>query len=212
MTFEPHFIPNVACSNRVLTLGISPTLKVAAAVWIAEQTGAMAKTRLNCLQQAIGNLVGCRPTWGLWLVVGNRTAQPDNKITRYLGLWKSLQKRGGVLPVGNFLPESLVASEHGIRFFGAVGFKLEQIERVSDLMVSESALVVAAEEPSGQKLAQELALKGWSVPHAMPPEEVLELVCARNGVAVSVYGEFDDREVVAAIFGKEELVAQFAVK
>lgn len=203
-------VPNVACTSNVLSIGVSPSLGIAAAVWTATQAGLIASVRLNCLKHAIRILLEHYPSWELWLVASHRVAQPDNRITRHFGLWKSLQKRGVRIPSGDFLRESSIASESGMRYFGAVCFASDQLEAVCDVLSSESAAIFACDSVSARSIAERLVESGWSQHNTAPPEEILERVCSEGGVVVNVFGEFDDVEIAAAVMGKAELVARLS--
>lgn len=202
-------VSNVASTNGVLSFGVSPSLRIAAAVWITTRIGTLANTRIECLRFALGQVLKHYPNCELWLVAGHRVAQPDNRLTRHFGLWKSLEKRGVAVPTGDFLKEALVSGEDGIRFFSAVRFSPEQVEEVASILASESATIVVfgASHGRNRNRLEELVLRGWASTNTKPPEEVLELICSEGGLVLDIFGEFDDVEIAAAVMGKEELIA-----
>ena len=117
------FVPDVSAKNETLSLAISPTLKLAAGVWTKEVEGSLATARLDCLHYSLGRLKANWPDWEFCLLAGHKTIQPDNRITRHRGLWKSLVAAGANLPQGEFIQESVVVSDDLI---------LEQVEFTYD--------------------------------------------------------------------------------
>jgi hypothetical protein len=112
---DPHheFVEAVACPNAVLSIAVSPALKLAAAVWINCRLGSLANARLDCIRYVAEKLAAIEADWRFWLVATHRSLQPDTKITRHLGLWKSFKKRGLHLPIGDYLEETLTNLEGG---------------------------------------------------------------------------------------------------
>ena len=100
----------------MLRIGIAPGLHLSAAVWTALRSGPIADARLNCLRFVLAKVVIRRPLWHLWMIVGHKALQPDNRVTRYHGIWKSLKKQGIDLPPADYL-EDILVSEQGVRFF-----------------------------------------------------------------------------------------------
>jgi hypothetical protein len=93
-----------------------------------------------------------------------------------------------------------------VRFFGALRFGLDQLDRVHELMMAEDAVIVVASEALGPDIARQLVSRGWPIPNTKPPEEVLEIVCPRSGVVMDAYGSFDDPEVAVAVIGTKDLI------
>lgn len=201
-------VSNVACANEVLSIGISPSLRIAAAIWIAARISAVANSRVECLKFAIERLLEHYPKWELWLITGHRTVQPDNRLTRHFGLWKSLARRGNDMPTGDFIEETFVPCEGGIRFFGGVKFAPQEVDRVCGILTAEGGAIVALDGAHGRNFLKELVGRGWAQKNTKPPEEILESVCPAGGLVIDLFGEFDDSEIAAAVMGKEELVAR----
>src|SRR6266850_2636596 len=204
MNYE--LVEDIARSNQVLALGVSPTLHLAAAVWTLRSTDSVAKTRLACLEHAIGKLMITWPEWQLWLVAGHRTFQPDNRVTRYNSFWKSLERSGISLPKGEYIGEGLQASEEVLRFFGAVRFEPNQLEPVRRIMMSEQAAITFISETQAMRTLPLLVQKGWPARNTKPPEEIVEVVCTQSGLVIDAYGEFDDADIAVAAIGKMELL------
>ena len=205
---ESHFsfVPNVACSNGTLCLGVSPSLGLAAAVWTTPRRDGIEAARHQSLLHAMEGLLCAYPKLQIWLLAGHRVEQPDTRITRYLGLWKSLQRRGLVVPEGRMIEETCVASDNGVRFFGAISIGLRDLERALRIVSNESGAIVAADELASSQIATEAIMRGWPVVGTKPPEEILELVQSAGGFAAYVYGEFDDPCTTAAVFGQPDSV------
>jgi hypothetical protein len=154
----------------------------------------------------LGNLTASYPSWELWLLAGHRAVQPDNRITRYNGFWKSLKRRRIPLPNGHYLEEGMQSSEGGLRFFGAMHFGLDQLECVHEILMAEQAAIAMVSQAQSATLIPPLIQQGWAVCNTAPPEEILETVCPKSGVVVGVYGEFDDPDVSVGAIGKKEVV------
>lgn len=200
-------VHNIGCSNGVLSLGVSPSLKVAAAVWLISRTGTVACARAECLKFAVERFLDHYPNWQLWLVAGHRAVQPDNRITRHFGLWNSLKKRGTSIPTGEYITEVVVPCERGMRCFGAVRFTPDQMDTVCSVLSAESATIVAFDSLHSPNFINELVVRGWSPNSTRPPEEILERVCSAGGAVIGFFGEFDDVEGAAAVMGNIDLVA-----
>jgi hypothetical protein len=198
------FLPNVAVSNDVLSLPISPSLRISAAVWRDSRTGSIESARLNCLAFALEQVWRHYPNSELWLLASHRGVQPDTKIVRHFGLWKSLEKRGAAAPIGAALCESIVEVEGGVRLFGATTFTTNQLDKVAKVMSCEFGVIVAATDARIRNTLERLVTQGWSQ-GASIPEEIVEAVCPEKGLVVGVFGEFDDGDVAVAVLGEEEL-------
>lgn len=200
------FIPDVTAKNEVLSLAISPTLKLAASVWTEKVQDSLITARLACLQHAVEELRDHRPDWVLWFLATQRTVQPDNRITRLRGLWKSLIAAGIDLPQGEFLNESIVATQDGMRTFGALRFELNQLQAVHSTMLVTQAAIAFTPESEGRAKVQLLTEQGWAMRNTKPPEEIVELICDDSGIVIDVYGEFDDCDASVAAFGRKKIL------
>lgn len=200
------FVPNVACSNDTLCLGVSPSLGLGAAVWTTPRTDGIEMARHRSLLHAMERLLRAYPNLQIWLLAGHRVEQPDTRIARYLGLWKSLQRRGLDLPEGRAIDETCVTNENGVRFFGALAIRLRDLEKALKIVSNESGAIVAADELTSGRVAAEAIVHGWPVVSTKPPEEILELVHSAGGFVAYAYGEFDDPSTTAAVFGRPDSV------
>lgn len=201
------FVSNVSANNEILSLPISPALKLAACVWTEEVEDCLATARLNCLHHSLGRLKAGRPDWVFWLLAAHRTPQPDNRITRHRGLWKSLLAAGVDLPEGEFIDESVLTTEGGMRIFSALRFELSQVKAVHAIMLTTQAAIVFAEESAAITKVPVLVQRGWAMRNTKPPEEIVEVICEQSGLVVDAYGEFDDRDVSVAAIGRREVLA-----
>ena len=204
MRFE--FVPDVSAKNEILSLAISPALKLAAGVWTEKAEDSLATARLNCLHYSLGRLKANWPDWEFCLLAGHKPLQPDNRITRYRGLWKSLVARGADLPHGDFVNESVVVVEGGVRAFGAVRFELSQLKAIHSIMLMTQAAITFTTVSAVLTKVPLLTTRGWPLTNTKPPEEIVELVCDQSGIVIDAYGAFDDRDATVAAFGRKEVL------
>jgi hypothetical protein len=142
-----------------------------------------------------------------WLLAAHKRTQPNNRITPHQGLWKSLQAQGVVLPKGEFMPESIIVEEDGLRALSALKFDLSQLESIHSVMLrTQGAIFFGAESDSLTKVSR-LIKEGWPVANTKPPEEIAAVICDNSGLVIDLYGEFDDLEVAVAAIGKERVIA-----
>jgi hypothetical protein len=201
-----EFVPDVSARNEILSLAISPTLKLAASVWTEEVEDSLATARLKCLHHSLGRLKANWPDWEFCLLAGHKTVQPDNRITRHRGLWKSLVAGGVDLPEGEFVNESVVVTEGGIRAFSATRFELRQLKTVHSIMLVTQAAIAFTTTSAVRAKVPLLTERGWARTNTKPPEEIVEHICDHSGLVIDVYGEFDDREASVAVVGRKEVL------
>jgi hypothetical protein len=113
-----------------------------------------------------------------------------------------------VLPHGDFVGESVLESKDGLRAFGAVRFELSQLEAVHSVMQAAQAAIIFIPKAQSMGNVSSIVRSGWAMSNTKPPEEILEAVCTQSGLVVDVYGEFDDREVSVAAFGKRDVMGE----
>lgn len=201
------FIDDVSRRNNVLVLAVVKALPLSAGVWTKAVADSISRAQFECLNCAVRNLVANRPNWEFWLIVGHKTFQPNNRITRHNGLWKSLKNLGLVVPQGQFIAESALESEDGLRVFGAVRFDASQIQAVHAVMRETQAAVAFIPGEQSDSMVTSIVRHGWLMKNTKPPEEILENVCVHlSGLVLDVYGDFDDPEASVAVIGKKDVI------
>ncbi len=200
------FVQDVSIKNEVFSLAIDPTLKLAAGVWTEAVDDSLETARLNCLHCSLGKLKAIWPDWVFYLLACHRTIQPDNRITRHRGLWKSLVAGGAELPKGEFSKESFLTAEGGMRAFGAVRFEFDQIKAVHSIIQLTQAAIIFTSESSALAKVPTLVARGWATTNTKPPEEIVEIICDQWGITIDAYGEFDDRDACVAAIGRRDVV------
>jgi hypothetical protein len=207
-----NFVADVSRRNPVLSLAISPALPLSAAVWTAPVSTTILDARIICLTHALQNLTAQLPNGELWLIAAHKTLQPDNRISRYNGLWKSLQKAGAIVPSGEFIDESVLPFGNSIRVFGAVRCNWNQPEAINSILSTAQSALVILPRKQAENTLKTLVQHGWPVMNSKPPEEIVEAVCTQSGLVMEVYGEFDDPEVCVAAIGKEKVLNKLEFK
>jgi len=201
------FVDDISCKNSVLSVPVSPAHRLSAIVWTMPATGSLLHAQYNCLSYALQKLTTHFHGGNLWLIAGHETWQPDNRITRHNGLWKSLEKMGVLIPQGEFIRESVQTSNNGIRFFGAIHCDIGQLKAIHAVMrATQSTLVLFPPTHTDKGFVQRLTQHGWEMANSKPPEEILVAVSAQLGLVVEVYGSFDDPDVSVAAIGKKDVL------
>lgn len=201
-----HFVDDVSCVNPILSIAIPPTLGLSSVVWTTHVNDTVISARLKCLDHALQVLTTLLPGDELWLIAAHKTLQQDNRITRYNGLWKSLEKAGVVIPQGEIIGEFVLPSESGIRVFDAVRCDLEQLKAIHAVMIEAQTALIIMRKSQAKEVVKLLVQRGWAMTNTKPPQEVLESVCIYGGLVLEVYGEFDDPDVSIAVIGKTEVL------
>ena len=200
------FIEDITKPNDIIQFNIKPTSLVSAEIWTCSSRGNVSEARFELLKQCASRLLMQNPGWGFWLLAAHKTLQPDNRIVRHHRLWQSLQKRGTVLPAGKILDQGMRAQDNGVRFFGAIEFKLEQLEAVSAVLKTESAVVVAGDPSQIALVIGQLSTNGWKIAPDSVSVDVINALCPSGGLVLAAFGEFDDNDVALAIMGRHELL------
>lgn len=201
-----NYIDNISHKNPVLTIPISPTLELSAVLWTTNVTDKVVNARLECLSYALRRLTSRLPNAEIWLIASHKTLQEDNRITRYNGLWKSLQKSGVLIPEGQCVGERVILYENRIRVFDAVRCTIDQIDAIHAVMLAAQTALVILPKTEAIETVNLIVQRGWGMRCSEPPEEALEPICTQGGLVLELYGEFDDIEVSVAAIGKIEVL------
>lgn len=210
-SLQRYYIPNIGEKNSLFHVPHEDDLQLSAIVWTVDAAGSRREARVECLNQALRWALEERQEQELWLLSAHRTFQPDNRITRYNGLWNSMRRSGILIPEGESIEAPPLLSKDGLRFFGAIKCGAEQLESIDSVLVASQSALAVLHESCAQRVVSSIIHHGWSQRNSNPPTEMLESICANAGIVVQVYGEFDDREVLAATIGrKDELLSRQA--
>lgn len=205
------YVDDVSVKNEVLFVNVDLKPKLAAGTWASKVSGPISQVRINSLREVFRKLSKGMPGWEFWLIGGHGTTQPNNRIVRFNGFWKSLQKANVKIPTGEFLDDTMADCGNGLRFFGAVRLGFDQSENVDAVMRAAQAAVAFLPKVDGAGIVTSLLEKKWRPTNVKPPKEILETICGHSGVVVDTYGEFDDPEVLVAGFGKKEVLADLSL-
>lgn len=157
-----------------------------------------AALRRRCFEDALDRLCRAQPTTAIWLLACHSAWQPKTRILIHRGLWKSLESSGLVLPSGGRSAERQVESESGVRYFGAVGVPLGDLDRAYGVLEAEPAsLLVASIRGNTPALDDDLVAHWLHLRHLdlLSWLGVAERVCRREEVLFRPFGYFDDVEV-----------------
>lgn len=195
------FLEDITKPNDWIRFAVQPAIPVAAEIWTNASCGNVSQARSDLLQQCISRLRKRHPSWALWLLAAHKALQPDSSMVRHYRLWASLARRGIAIPTGKQLGQGLRTQDGRIRFFGAIELELNQLHALNPVMETESAVVAFGDSARITHAVEQLATNGWSVAREGVSEDILNVLCPREGSVLSVFGEFDDREVAVAIMG-----------
>jgi hypothetical protein len=204
--FRYDFVGNVSHKNNILSLGVSPTLNLAAGVWSTDVTETLQDARLDCLKYSVNELSSHWPNRSFWLLAADKAPRTESRIARHYGFWKGLQNRGIALPEGDFMGEYPLSLADGLRIFSGVRFELSQIVAIHAVMRVTQAAIVFLGEHEAATVVVTMAQRGWPIKNTKPPEEIVEFACSRSGIVIEAYGEFDDQNVAVAAIGEKKLI------
>src|SRR5262249_44271743 len=131
--------------------------------------------------------------------------RPDNRIERYYGLWKRSRLYAKFLPENEYMKEFVSESENGLRYFGAVNFSPDQLEKVHTYMKGRDAFIVVL-APFERSYLENLLEKGWQEGEPLPPPAILKTLQEHKCVLIHIAGEFDDYDVIVSALGSKEIV------
>ncbi|MBS0660177.1 MAG: hypothetical protein JSR82_18300 [Verrucomicrobia bacterium] len=210
--YREEFVPSVRTPNEIFVIdGLS--VDVAAIVFVASSAGSL----LNVKERLIGlALHRCRRSYSdfsTWLVLSNRVAQPDNRVTRHYGLWRSLKMRGFEIPAGLECIEHAVSTREELRFYGALRLPQGGLPCLAALLTEETGAVVISRNDRLPTHMSGLLTVGWRVdPLVTPSDELFTAAAQDDCLIASVYGQFDDYEAAAAVFGASEDIGKLTRK
>ncbi len=203
------YIADVSVDNEVLVL--KPAVaQVSAGVWVYRREGALDEARLSCLTHAMGILGPSERKWRPWAMVGHRALQPDNRISRYMAMWKYLSKKGIRFSSSEGM-EVLHECEDGLRFVGAVPVGLSELPAVSAAMMIENAALILIDQGQSRSVVSGVLADPCALTGDRPPFGLLDMVASNSAAVVAVYGEFDDPEIAVAVMGGRETLESLGV-
>ncbi|MFN7286940.1 MAG: hypothetical protein ACK5TY_01825 [Verrucomicrobiota bacterium] len=201
---------DVSQRNSIRCFRIAPSLRLSAVVWTMESTGKIKDDRWYCLDYGIKKITANLPDHEIWLIAGDGTALPDDRVTRYYGFWKRYKRFGYDFREGRIACESMIACEGGLRFFGGLKYTPDEIDMIRKVFETSEASLIALHRTQASATVNALVRKGWNISYLDPPGEVFDYVCARSGVVMQLYGHFDDPLVSVAAIGLGDVVLGLA--
>jgi hypothetical protein len=100
----------------------------------------------------------------------------------------------------------MIACEGGLRFFGGLKYTPDEIDMIRKVFETSEASLIALHRTQASATVNALVRKGWNISYLDPPGEVFDYVCARSGVVMQLYGNFDDPLVSVAAIGLGDVV------
>ncbi|MBB1287296.1 hypothetical protein HRH25_23170 [Flavisolibacter sp. BT320] len=211
MITEPKYewIEDVCSPNDVLFINVGEDCICPSAIaWAIVNKRSIDETRRDAISLALNKVKEMLPDWEKWLIVSNKALQPDTKIVRHLGLWKSIERRSIKFNSGERTEETLVLTKNGLKFIGAIKWNDHEFDDVLALMREEYAIIALVPQMatnSSKNIIQNL--QGYSGDNIV--SKIIQSVCLENGVALSVFGEFDDPEIVVALISDKKNLTEF---
>ncbi len=142
-----------------------------------------------------------------WVLVGHSAFQPNNRITRYWGLWKGLKASGIDISHFGTSYEAMVEYDGELKFFGAK--EISELSKTSVVrLMPEGLAVYLALFPENADV-EEIVRKGWLEARGFDGE-LLEGVIDQDGFLIKAVGEFDDVESGFVAVGETTLISELA--
>ncbi|MBI6954012.1 hypothetical protein [Pseudomonas sp. CCOS 191] len=117
-------------------LGLSLEVPVAAASYVVQDERVVG---LSCAFDYVCSMLSERfPEHDFWLCLATSCVQPDTRVVRYRGLWGSVKHRALQVADGQDVKESMMVTEEGVTFIGALRFPTSSLKSVVRLMEAES--------------------------------------------------------------------------
>lgn len=148
-------------------------------------------TQLDILEYLYAQINSAIPGQNTWLLIGNYSWQPDNRITRHRRLWGGLKARGIEVPHGRNYQDSVTEGREGIKFFGAANLSKPALMSTLSAMLSERCSYIVG-LPKDCEVSSFLN-SGWTGKIT----EDINLICEISnlkGFVLKSIGEFDDPE------------------
>lgn len=197
---EFMFFDRTEDSSSFWHLDVRARLGLAATLWVVSTGGWTWQAKPVVFKAATSHIAAVYPERAFWLLACHDCRQHDNRISRYYRLWKLWEKAGRALPAGDYEDEILQEYHDGIRYFSAVRFPLEEIDKVIDLVRDHRQSFIVSLDPGQGEAVRRVLDAGWTKACG-PAENALEEITAAGGIVLNVYGEFDDPEVAVAAIG-----------
>jgi hypothetical protein len=195
ITDQVVFTPDINNEDKIWNLLNRPTCKLSGAAYVEngweEKVGATARGLA-----IIGDrLIAMAPKVNHWLFIGQGAWKPNNRVSRFKRLWKSLSEKGVELPAGERMDEFLIESDDGIKYFSAIKCASVMPKQISSVLRSGWETQLIAMEDSNSEFAVDFLLsRGWQQKGNTPAAEVLSLICNKDIFAYWPLGWFDDRQ------------------
>ncbi len=134
------------------------------------------------------------PSYDVWFLIGDSALQPDNRISRYYRLWKSLRRGEIEISHASCTQEVMRELEGGLKFFGAKKISELSIESVVNALLQErGTYLIALPNSSRPKEIQEILGCGWSG-FIERDQAVVARLFENHGLLLVRVGDFDDPE------------------
>lgn len=194
-----RYVPDVSIDNDSLVLRTTST-PLSAGVWICKCERTLEEARLSCLAHAFSVLAPLENGWEVWTMVGHRATQPDSRIVRYMGIWKSLSRRS-IRFSDNEAMEVLHEYEDGVGFVGGVRVGSSDVAATNAAMMGENAVVILVRQQESQSVISDIMTDPAALRGPRSPFGLLDSIARNHVVVLAVYGEFDDPEATVAAIG-----------
>lgn len=201
-------VGDISSPNKWIVLpDLRPISPISGLVWVSLLRELPRETLVfQSLKYVFGCIMRCKPDYTMWLLVGDRLARKDTRVTRYLQFWGSLRMNKVLLPQGPYIEDSAIKSEDGLRFFSAVNFEIDELHLVCNLKRHTDDTIVCVPRNGGEATIRELVKSGWGFgthSYKAHPEVVKEILSS-GGLVVSDYGMCNDPDSTIVVFGASD--------
>jgi hypothetical protein len=200
--------PDVYVQNEGIVLPRGNGGELSAVTVLTERVNALPDARLLCLREAVRLVTAAHEQAELWLLACQTAWQQDRPTARFNALWKGFERAGIQLPDGKRGEETIVVSEHGVRWFGGIQFPAKSLDVAEQVVAKEQSSLLVAMLDAIPSIEAFLAA-GWSTfsPTSMDFwASVAESAASGHGLLLRLFGAFDDREAGVNIIGRPSSV------
>jgi hypothetical protein len=179
---------------------------VSALSWTCPAVDSLDSAHELCLRNALTALRRVLPSYQCWMIVTNRAVQPDTRISRYNGLWRSLANLGVQGTFREAMPETVQELDSGLRFFSALRVEEEDISLVRSIQSNAQTILVSYPSLIAPKLVQRMTHVGWTALERWPALGFIDMIVNTGGLLIEPFGEFDDDEAAIAVIARRDVI------
>lgn len=170
-----------------------------ALTWVFQANEGKIEARIKAIEYIIAHCHDSNANGTFWLISGNRSWIPSTPRTRYIGLWKSIERNNIKLPDGERYEHPLYRDE-SIKFNGAISLTdaMNDLSSIETILRLWPGFLLFAEYEVESSITELLNIS-WNDDEIQPSSEVFTWIERSGHAAVSILSEFADHVVVVVL-------------